>query len=36
LQTVFENGKVVNEQTLSQIRARINVQLEKESLVLND
>ncbi len=36
LQTVFEDGKVVNEQSLSQIRARINVQLEKEVLVINE
>ncbi len=27
LQTVFENGKIVNEQSLSEIRARINKQL---------
>lgn len=33
LQTVFENGKIVNEQSLSQIRARINKQLEKLNLV---
>jgi nicotinamide phosphoribosyltransferase len=36
LQTVFENGTIVNEQSLSEIRQRINVQLEKESLILND
>ncbi len=35
LQTVFENGKVVNEQSLSEIRARINQQLEVEAAVLN-
>ncbi len=28
LQTVFENGKIVNEQSLSEIRSRINKQLE--------
>ena len=27
LQTVFENGKIVNEQSLSEIRSRINKQL---------
>lgn len=36
LQTVFENGKQVNEQSLSDIRSRINVQLEKEVLLLNE
>lgn len=34
LQTVFENGKVVNEQSLSQIRARINEYLKIESEVV--
>jgi nicotinamide phosphoribosyltransferase len=33
LQTVFENGKVLNEQSLSQIRERIVKELEKEALV---
>jgi nicotinamide phosphoribosyltransferase len=36
LQTVFENGKIVNEQSLTEIRNRINVQLEKEVLVINE
>lgn len=36
LQTVFENGKQVNEQSLSEIRGRINVQLEKAVLVVNE
>lgn len=35
LQTVFENGKVVNEQSLTEIRARINAELEKEAMVAN-
>ncbi|MES2132154.1 MAG: nicotinate phosphoribosyltransferase [Bacteroidota bacterium] len=35
LQTVFENGKIVHEQSLSDIRARINKELEKEALVVN-
>ncbi len=35
LKTVFENGKVVNEQSLSEIRNRINVALEKHASVLN-
>lgn len=35
LQTVFENGKVLNEQSLSQIRERIVKELEKEALVVN-
>lgn len=35
LQTVFENGKVLNEQSLSQIRERIVKELEKEALVAN-
>ncbi len=35
LQTVFENGKVLNEQTLSDIRMRINKELEKHAAVLN-
>ncbi len=34
LQTVFENGKVVNEQSLSQIRERIVKELEKEAFVV--
>ncbi|MBI3134562.1 MAG: nicotinate phosphoribosyltransferase [Bacteroidetes bacterium] len=33
LQTVFENGKIVNEQSLSEIRSRINKQLEVATLV---
>lgn len=33
LQTVFENGKVMNEQSLGQIRERIAKELEKEALV---
>ncbi len=36
LQTVFENGKVVNEQSLGQIRERIVKELEKEALVVNE
>jgi nicotinamide phosphoribosyltransferase len=32
LQTVFENGKVVNEQSLRQIRERIEKELEKEAM----
>lgn len=35
LQTVFENGNVVNEQSLSQIRERIAKELEKEALEVN-
>ena len=35
LQTVFENGKVVNEQSLAQIRERMVKELEKEALVMN-
>ncbi|MEO6303347.1 MAG: nicotinate phosphoribosyltransferase, partial [Bacteroidia bacterium] len=35
LKTVFENGKLMNEQSLSQIRARINKELEKEATILN-
>jgi nicotinamide phosphoribosyltransferase len=35
LQTVFENGNVLNEQSLSQIRERIVKELEKEALVVN-
>jgi nicotinamide phosphoribosyltransferase len=35
LKTVFENGKVMNEQSLSEIRNRINTALEKHSKVLN-
>ncbi len=35
LQTVFENGKVLNEQSLSEIRNRINIALEKHAAVLN-
>lgn len=35
LQTVFENGKVLNEQSLGQIRERIMKELEKEALVVN-
>lgn len=35
LKTVFENGKVVNEQSLTEIRNRINVALEKHAAVLN-
>ncbi len=34
LKTVFENGKVMNEQSLSQIRERINKQLEKEAVLI--
>lgn len=33
LQTVFENGKVLNEQSLGQIRERMVKELEKEALV---
>lgn len=33
LQVVFENGKIQNEQSLSEIRSRINVQLEKAGLI---
>jgi nicotinamide phosphoribosyltransferase len=36
LKTVFENGKIVNEQSLSEIRNRINQQLEKETPVLTN
>lgn len=32
LQTVFENGKIINEQSLSEIRKRINKQLEVKAL----
>lgn len=35
LQTVFENGKIVNEQSLSEIRSRINKQLEITTLLVN-
>lgn len=35
LKTVFENGKIMNEQSLSEIRNRINVALEKHATVLN-
>ena len=35
LKTVFENGKIVSEQSLSEIRARINKELEKQALVVN-
>lgn len=35
LQTVFENGKVLNDQSLSEIRMRINKELEKHAAVLN-
>ncbi len=35
LKTVFENGKIMNEQSLSDIRNRINVALEKHISVLN-
>ncbi|MBL7919854.1 MAG: nicotinate phosphoribosyltransferase [Bacteroidia bacterium] len=35
LKTVFENGKVANEQSLTEIRNRINVALEKHTTVLN-
>ncbi len=34
LKTVFENGKMLNEQSLTQIRARINKQLEIDAAVL--
>lgn len=34
LQTVFENGKIVNEQSLSEIRGRINKQLEIAALII--
>lgn len=33
LQVVYENGKLINEQSLSQIRMRINTQLEKLNLI---
>lgn len=36
LKVVFENGKIMNEQSLAEIRSRINKQLEIEALVLND
>jgi nicotinamide phosphoribosyltransferase len=35
LQTVFENGKIVNEQSLSEIRGRINTQLEIAASLIN-
>ena len=35
LQTVFENGKIVNEQSLSEIRGRINAQLEIAASLIN-
>lgn len=35
LKTVFENGKIVSEQSLSEIRARINKELEKQALVVS-
>jgi len=35
LKTVFENGKIVNEQSLTEIRNRINIALEKHATVLN-
>jgi nicotinamide phosphoribosyltransferase len=35
LKTVFENGKVLNEQSLSEIRTRINNQLEIEAVLIN-
>jgi nicotinamide phosphoribosyltransferase len=35
LQVVFENGKIANEQSLSEIRKRINKQLEVKTTVLN-
>ena len=35
LQTVFENGKIVNEQSLSEIRGRINKQLEIAASLIN-
>lgn len=35
LKTVFENGKVLNEQSLTQIRQRIVKELEKEAFVVN-
>jgi nicotinamide phosphoribosyltransferase len=35
LKTVFENGKIVNEQSLSEIRARINKQLEIAASLIN-
>ncbi len=35
LKTVFENGKIVNEQSLSEIRSRITKQLEAKAAVLN-
>lgn len=35
LQTVFENGKIVNEQNLSEIRSRINQQLEIAVSLIN-
>ena len=36
LKTVFENGKIVHEQSLSDIRGRINQQLEVHKLTLNN
>jgi len=35
LQTVFENGKIVNEQSLFEIRGRINTQLEIAASLIN-
>ena len=35
LKTVFENGKALNEQSLSEIRTRINKQLEIKSAFVN-
>lgn len=35
LQTVFENGKIMNEQSLDEIRKRITVTLEKEIIPAN-
>jgi nicotinamide phosphoribosyltransferase len=35
LQTIFENGKIVHEQSLADIRKRINKQLEVEASIVN-